>query len=299
MPTDLAATGSIVIVKDRSGLGLPFSRGLMATSILATGAHTDQAYAIAAEIQQILARRGVPSIEASDLSSLAHQAIQSFAGDQLAARYQTWRHLRQEARPLLLVLGGAPGVGKSTVSTRLAVRFGITRIVTTDTIREVLRTVIPPSVLPELHVSTYESVRTGSDPAEAFLRQARVVGGALVAVTRRLLTERRSAIVEGVHLLPGDLGAALADHPSRPVIVELLLTLDDEATHRAQLTARSREEPGRSGQRAVNQFETIRLLHDLLVDHARRAEVEGIDIGNPQRLTDRLLELIFARASSS
>ena len=295
MPIDLAPTGS-VIVRDAAGLGLPFSRGLLATSILATGAETDQAYAIAAEIQRMLAGRASAHIDADELASLAAHAIETLAGPQLAQRYRTWRRLRREGRPLLLVLGGAPGVGKSTISTRLAVRFGITRIVTTDTIREVLRTVIPPSVLPELHVSTYESVGTGGDPVGVYLRQARVVGGALVAVARRLLTERRSVIVEGVHLLPGELLAGLGDHPSVPVAVELMLTLEDAAVHRANLAARNRDEPGRDGRRSLDQFVTIRTLHDVLAARAKAAGVETLDLGAPHRLTERLLELVFARA---
>ncbi len=298
MPTDLSPTRSAVIVRDSGGLGLPFSRGLMATSILATGAETDQAYAIASEIQGALDQRGIASIEAGELAVLAARTIDRHAGPQLAARYQTWRELRRDGRPLLVVLGGAPGVGKSTISTRLAVRFGITRIVTTDTIREVLRTVIPPSVLPELHVSTYESVGTGIDPGEVYLRQARVVGGALVAVTRRLMTERRSVIVEGVHLLPGELLAALGEHASRPVAVELLLTLDDQAVHLAHLQARSGNEPGRGGQRSLEQFAVIRTLHDLLAGRARNGGVEVLDLAQPRRLTERLLERLFASAGA-
>jgi 2-phosphoglycerate kinase len=298
VPTDLKVENHPVIVRDTAGLGLPFSRGLMATSVLATGAETAQAYAIAAEIQRKLALRGRVDIEAGELAEIAAATIEAHAGLQLAKRYQTWRKLRHDGRPLLLVLGGAPGVGKSTISTRLAVRFGITRIVTTDTIREVLRTVIPPSVLPELHVSTYESVGgTGSDPADVYLRQARVVGGALVAVVRRLLTERRSVIIEGVHLLPGELLAGLGDHPSRPVAVELMLILEDAELHRAQLAGRSAAEPGRAGQRSLDQFATIRALHDRLAGLARAAGVESLDLGSPDRLTERLLELVFARAA--
>ena len=297
MPSDLAAAGRLVIVRDSAGLGLPFSKGLMATSILATGAETDQAYAIAAEIQRELTGRAGPNIDAHELATLAATMIEARAGAEVAARYQTWRRLRREGRPLLLVLGGAPGVGKSTISTRLAVRFGITRIVTTDTIREVLRTVIPATVLPELHVSTYESVGTGADPAEVYVRQARVVGGALVSVVRRLLTERRSVIVEGVHLLPGELVSQLGEHPSRPVIVELMLLLEDAVAHRAQLAARRAGEPERGGQRSLDQFQTIRTLHDLLAARARSAGVEALDLGEPRRLTERLLELVHARAA--
>lgn len=298
MPSDLAADGRLVIVRDSAGLGLPFSKGLMATSILATGAETDQAYAIAAEIQRELIRRDVSAIDARELTTLAARTIEARAGAEIAARYQTWRRLRREGRPMLLVLGGAPGIGKSTISTRLAVRFGITRIVTTDTIREVLRTVIPPTVLPELHVSTYESVGTGADPAEVYVRQARVVGGALVSVVRRLLTERRSVIVEGVHLLPGELVSSLGEHPSRPVVVELMLTLADASAHRAQLAARRGGEPERDGQRSLDQFGTIRVLHDLLAERARNAGVEALDLGAPRGLTERLLELLHVRAAS-
>ncbi len=297
MPSDLAAAGRLVIVRDSAGLGLPFSKGLMATSILATGAETDQAYAIAAEIQRELTARAGSNIDAHELATLAATMIESRAGAEVAARYQTWRRLRREGRPLLLVLGGAPGVGKSTISTRLAVRLGITRIVTTDTIREVLRTVIPATVLPELHVSTYESVGSGADPAELYVRQARVVGGALVSVVRRLLTERRSVIVEGVHLLPGELVSQLGEHPSRPVIVELMLLLEDAVAHRAQLAARRAGEPERGGQRSLDQFQTIRTLHDLLAARARSAGVEALDLGEPRQLTERLLELVHARAA--
>lgn len=299
MPSDLATDGRMVIVRDSAGLGLPFSKGLMATSILATGADTDQAYAIAADIQRELVRRDRSDIDARDLAALAARTIEMRAGADVAARYLTWRQLRRDGRPLLLVLGGAPGVGKSTISTRLAVRFGITRIVTTDTIREVLRTVIPASVLPELHVSTYESVGATADPAEVYIRQARVVGGALVSVVRRLLTERRSVIVEGVHLLPGELVRAVGEHASRPVVVELMLVLADATAHRAQLAARRAGEPERGGQRSLDQFATIRAFHELLAARARSAGVEALDLGAPRRLTERLLELIHERAATS
>lgn len=115
MPSDLATDGRVVIVRDSAGLGLPFSKGLMATSILAAGAETDQAYAIAAEIQRELAGRAGPNIDARELATLAARTIEARAGADVAARYQIWRRLRREGRPLLLVLGGAPGVGTASL----------------------------------------------------------------------------------------------------------------------------------------------------------------------------------------
>ena len=45
--------------------------------------------------------------------------------------------MRRLARPLIILLGGPTGAGKSTVATMLASRLGITRVIPTDAIREV------------------------------------------------------------------------------------------------------------------------------------------------------------------
>jgi 2-phosphoglycerate kinase len=52
MPSDLAIDTKDVLVqvRDRCGVDLPFSKGLVATSIHATGLETGQAHAIAADI---------------------------------------------------------------------------------------------------------------------------------------------------------------------------------------------------------------------------------------------------------
>lgn len=46
MPTDFSPqpVSGAIQVRDRAGIGLPFSKGLMATSVLATGLETDVAY---------------------------------------------------------------------------------------------------------------------------------------------------------------------------------------------------------------------------------------------------------------
>ena len=53
-----------------------------------------------------------------------------------------WRQLDV---PLVILIGGATGVGKSTIATQLAARLGIVRVVATDAIREVMRAMFSPS----------------------------------------------------------------------------------------------------------------------------------------------------------
>jgi len=300
MPTDLIIDpdSGPVHVRDRAGVGLPFSKGIMATSILATGVPTDVAYRVAADIGRDLRAAKIEAIDADRLMEKAAEALVRTAGAENAGRYLAWRRVKRSGRPLILALAGASGVGKSTIATRLSLRLGINRVLTTDAIRDVLRTVIPETVLPELHISTYECAAMASGESaglSAFHRQARAVASASVAVAARIATERRSVILEGVHLLPGHVREALAGHASEPIVQEMLLCLDDEAQHRARLEHRRLDEPGRGGDRHLRHLDSIRSIHEELRRLARDNDVPEHDVSHPEDITQRLVELTVGK----
>jgi len=295
MPSDLAINrnDSLIQVQDRRGVDLPFSKGLMATSILATGLETGRAHAIAADVERILRNRQTREVGADELANLALRAIESTAGREAAERYSAWRRAKRAGCPIVVALGGAPGVGKSTIATRLALRLGINRVVPTDAVREVLRTVVPDTVLPELHVSTYESIGRNSEAdlsLTSFRRQAHAVLSASVAVAARLTSERRSVILEGAHLLPGEVRRHLAERGSDAIVIELLMTVTHEEAHRDHLTRRLHAEPSRGGQRHLEHLPVIRRLQDELRQLAQAANVAEHDIAHPEDLTQRIVD---------
>ena len=297
MPSDLAIdrNDSPIQVRDRRGVDLPFSKGLMATSILATGLETGRAHAIAADVERMLRNRQTREVGADELANLAMQAIERAAGSEAAERYSAWRRAKRAGCPIVVSLGGAPGVGKSTIATRLALRLGINRVVPTDAVREVLRTVVPATVLPELHVSTYESIE-GNGEADmsltSFRRQAHAVLSASAAVAARLTSERRSVILEGAHLLPGEVRRHLAERGSDAIVIELLMTVTHEEAHRDHLTRRLRTEPARGGQRHLRHLPVIRRLQDELRSLAQAADVAEHDVAHPEDLTQRIVDQV-------
>src|SRR4029453_18034384 len=72
-------------------------------------------------------------------------------------RYLGWRRLDRLDRPLVVLLGGTTGVGKSTIATMLAARLGINRVIATDVIRQVLRAFFTAEAMPSVHHSAFDA----------------------------------------------------------------------------------------------------------------------------------------------
>ncbi|MDY7099861.1 MAG: hypothetical protein S0880_01615 [Actinomycetota bacterium] len=295
MPTDFVPSDPSLMITNSHGDVLPFSRGIMATSLLATGIRTEEAYRLASLVQRSL-DDGHDIHQADELVAAACSVMRAEpGGERIAEQWLAWRAARKSGRPVVIVLSGAPGVGKSTLATRLAVRLEITRVVTTDAIREVLRMVVPPTVLHELHLSTFELL--GSEEHDRFVgfdRQCSTVSNALAAVAARLVTENRSVIAEGVHLQPGVLTGALADHPQRPVVIERVVTAR-EHVHRANLDNRRTEEPLRAGDRHCRNFDRIVAIQQRLQQQAHEAGVRTMDTTEATGLTQDLVGEIVER----
>src|SRR5215475_2931681 len=98
-------------------------------------------------------------------------------------RLRRYRDLYELDLPLILLVGGATGTGKSTVATEVAYRLGITRVTSTDFVRQTMRAFFSTEFMPSIHYSSFdagqglpaEEQETGDPVLLGFLEQTRNV----------------------------------------------------------------------------------------------------------------------------
>ena len=195
-----------------------------------------------------------------------------------------------------MLIGGGTGTGKSRVATEIAYRLGITRVTSTDFIRQTMRAFFSEEFMPSIHYSSFEAgkaVPDADDPTLAgFLDQTRNVLVGVRAVIERALHEGWSMVLEGVHLVPGmvpPIEGALA--------VQCVLEIESEEIHEGHFWVRDAVTEGlRPVQRYVDALDDIRFVQSYIVDRAHRADVPVIENSNIDATIGAVMELVLASA---
>ena len=256
--------------------GLPYSKGLTASLLMMTGLGPGRAYAVANRIEQELADQNRTEVSEAELSDITLEVLRREAGDRYAQAFVKWQSVSELDVPLIVLIGGATGVGKSTIATQLATRLGITRVVSTDAVREVLRSAFTPEMFPTLYSSSFEADKAVRQPIPhsgdrliiGFREQAAAVAVGAQALISRAIAEGTDLILEGAHLVPGFLERLEQVDSSKAVIVSLLITVDDEELHRGHFYRRSRDVRSRQQERYLKNFKKIRRIQKYMVTSA-------------------------------
>ena len=280
------------------GEAQPFSRGLLARSLYAAGLDFDRAYRRVEQLQRQLQHEGTTGLEKQQLAQRIAELLEAEEGADTARRYRLIRRLRRLPKPLVIYIGGAGGTGKSTLALDLAPQLRIYRINATDTVRQVMRMVFAPAILPALHVSSYE---TPVDPTSEFApgagnpqvatleEQATRVCVGVRAVVERAIAENLSLVVEGVHLLPGLV--PFADLEGEAYQFFTMLSTPDEEIHRSHFLARE-SFAGRRPNRQLDHFRVIRGQQRHLSRLAKEAGVPILDTADREDLLPTTIALL-------
>jgi 2-phosphoglycerate kinase len=286
------------MVMVRSDYGLPYSKGLMAQSLMATGLPSERSFNLAQQIEERLLARRSGDIGVDELRAVAEDVIAAGEGEPVLTRFRQWWNVRNLERPLLVLLGGVTGVGKSTVATQLAGRLGIPHVLATDQVRQVVRAFFTHEFLPSVHHSSFDvSKALGTTPDElsgtvaGYVHQAHDIAPGLDAVVERAISDRTPMVVEGVHLLPHIPSAHLC---RRATTVRVMLAVRDPDEHREHFHSRGMQTL-REPQRYLEALDRIRAVQEYLLERAEAAGVPVIDSSGAglETMWRRVLEVVL------
>lgn len=273
-------------VVDADGQETPFSELTYRRCLEASGVDVETATGMARRLLDYLGQRRRRRVHSNVLGRLTYSWLRRSLGRRAAERYLVWVHAIKTGRPIIVLLGGTSGCGKSTVATELANRLEVARTQSTDMLREVMRMLIPERLMPVLHTSSFNAWRALPMPegsvrgrealiAAGYRAQAELLAVPCEAVVDRAVRERVSVILEGVHMEPrfhqriqGGEGA---------VVVPVLLAVLRPKLLRRRFEGRGHGVPSRRAERYLSHFDAIWQLQGHLLDEADRLDVSIVN----------------------
>ncbi len=303
-PPPNSPSSRTIIISDREH-GLPYSKGLMANQIMAAGLSPVRAYHVAQAIEDRLLASGQLSVTTIEVRRLAAEAIREEAGERYADVYLRWQTVADIDRPIIVLLGGGTGAGKSTIATQLAARLGIVRIVSTDAIREVMKGVVARRFMPTLYTSSFnaDEVVKGRLPAGedavlvGFREQAAAVAAGIRALVERAMMEGTGMIIEGAHVVPGFIETS--DLSDRAVVVQLTIVVEDEDLHRSHFTVRGDHARARPQHRYLAHFDNIRRIQKFIRSQSLAHNVPVVSNYNLDSTLARVIDLVVTTATQT
>jgi 2-phosphoglycerate kinase len=272
----------------------PFSKGVLAQSLLAAAVAPDEAFEVAQELEAELVQRELTEIDRDVLRERVAETLERTRGERAAARYRTWRAFQESERPMVLLLAGAAGVGKTALAQEVAHRLGIARVTSTDSIRQVMRIMLSPELAPALHASSYDAWQALPGLAdeedrivEGFRAQAATVSVGVRAMIERSINENSHIILDGVSIVPGLID--IARYRDEAHLIFLAVATLDTAAYQARFEARARDSHRRPPHRYLENLDGILRIQDHLLE---LADQHGVPIVDNSRFDDSVLSIL-------
>ena len=291
-----------IFITDREP-GLPYSKGLMASQVMVTGLAPFRSYQIAERIEDELLERRTTSLTSEELNALAVRMIEEEAGERYARNFLRWQEIAKLEVPLVVLIGGATGVGKSTIATQIATRLGIVRVIPSDAVREVMRGLFSRELMPTLYTSSFDSDSALREPPAraadrvivGFREQTAAVTVGLRSLIERAAVEGVSVIIEGAHVVPGFLD--VERFVERVLAVPVVITVEDEQVHRNHFAARSTDSADRPFDRYLNNFDNIRRVQKYIKSQALAHDWPVVPSYNLDQTMAAVIDLVVDLAS--
>jgi 2-phosphoglycerate kinase len=271
-------------VESDDGQFAAFSPSRYRIDLEAIGLNSEEAQSIVDQLSVHLLRRNKPNVKAKYIAKVTYRMLRKSKslGDRVAFRWMVWRDFIHSGRPIVFLVGGTSGSGKSTIATGLANRLEIARMQSTDMLREVMRTIIPREEEPILHKSSYsawqelpaetlESEDKNGRIYKGYIRQAEIMSAAIKAIVQRAVHEGVSVIIEGVHFHPAIIKDII--EPGDALVVPIMLAVLKRKRLQSRIKGRGSDVPKRHSEAYLEHFDAIWKLQSYLLSESDQAGV--------------------------
>jgi 2-phosphoglycerate kinase len=191
--------------------------------------------------------------------------------------------------PRLLIISGATGTGKSTAALKIASKSNFSRILSTDAIREIMRSCDQGNMQEALHRSSF-SIGSANDPIIDWLDTCQSVETGIEATINRALREGIDLLLEGVHIVPSE-KLLSSWREAGGIALGIIMAVSDENKHKEMLRSRDAYSFRRADRYLAN-FGRIRSIQEGLMERSKISNWPIVDISRVKNDTERIQHLL-------
>lgn len=173
-------------------------------------------------------------------------------------------------QPKIVLIGGIPGVGKTSIAGEIAKALDIDIVLSGDYLREFIRPFGDYAKFSVMSRSVYDAwtsfgERNRENIVSGFLAQSEIMNAGISAIIRRAVGNGEDMVIEQLHFVPSQLGRDLINQ-----ILPIYLYIHDIDIHRDRLRERVNFTHANSpGERLADQLDTYRFMMDYSLEESR------------------------------
>jgi HAD superfamily hydrolase (TIGR01509 family) len=187
----------------------------------------------------------------------------------------------------VILLGGTQGTSKNKIASKLAKKLNISHVISTEAIKEIIKSVISRDQLPSLYdnVLNIKNNISGDDNDKiwGYMRQTMDLKSGIEAVINNSNAYKDTIIIEGIHLIPGILSLK-----KDIKLYHFILEMPGEETHARALNENIHHSKSKD-------FSKIRAYQDYLIEQSKGHGAIVLSSENIESCLNQILSLLGRR----
>ena len=197
----------------------------------------------------------------------------------------------------VIVVGGIPSVGKTSISGFIARRFSIDMMLSTDYLREFLRSAVSGDKKYDfLNISVYDAWKefgdmTPENIVKGYLHQGELISRGMNSLIDRANKNGESLVIESLYFMPERLPSL-----KEPNVIPIYIQVSDLGRYKEMVLERDKfTHPGQPGERLVPHIDAYRLMADEAIKTCRNNGIKVFDNLDYMKTRKEIAEFIESR----